>query len=68
MIILETKEDIATVVHNWQQDMLMQLEEWQAETDPLSYQAYQDAISILENLPFTSHFIINEEVMCQEPY
>lgn len=64
MIILETKEDLITVISNWQQSIIMDLEELQLSSGSLDEAtAYHQAISRLETLPINIEYSINEDVM-----
>lgn len=67
MISITRLTDLATVIQNWQQDLLYTLETKQKKTSSSElYDSYQDSIDMLKDLPFTTEFYINEDVMCKE--
>lgn len=64
MIILHTKEDLMTVVQNWQQSVIMELEQLQLDCASLDEaSAYHEALLRLETLPINIEYSINEDVM-----
>ena len=64
MIILDTKEDLMTVIQNWQQSVIMELEQLQLDCNSLGEaSAYYEALERLETLPINIEYSINEDVM-----
>lgn len=63
MIILETKEDMAKLVTDWRDSIIMHLQDIDNLHDCTSYDVVDHVIELLSDLPFTNQFFIDEGVM-----
>lgn len=63
MIILETKEDMAKLVTDWRDSIIMHLQDIDNIYDCTPYDVVDHVIELLSDLPFTNQFFIDEGVM-----
>ena len=67
VVLLESTDELATVVQNWHSSILAEINEMvqvQAGTGNHNYvQALNDVYALIRELPYNAQYTINQEVM-----
>lgn len=64
MILLETPDDIMTVMKNWHENILMIVTDMYNQSDSHEQQdAYNNILELIHSLPIDNQYTINERVM-----
>lgn len=64
MILLETADDVMTVMKNWHENIIMIVTDMYNEADSHEHQdAYNNVLELIHSLPIDNQYTINEQVM-----